>query len=208
VSDAYFREVLGVSSSATREDIKQAYRRLVMENHPDRFPADKKMLQELRVITLNEAYASLMSGMREARSEHKPDSRKNEPRRPRTTARAVGPHKDPAYAYYKQGFLHFSLAVHGIAEMNQKLAEQKLTGYKPYRVVQEFSNSLSLLGAAHGYFTRVVEEFAPSVWEADARTKLKRIERFTGLYRRILSNLGASVQIAHGAPKTPPAEPP
>jgi len=193
VSDAYFREVLGVSKSAEREEIKQAYRRLVMENHPDRFPADRKNLQELRVITLNEAYAFLMAEMREDRRERKSSTQGKEPTpaRPRSPATAVGRHKDPAYAYYKQGFLHFSLAVHGIAEMNQKLAEQKLTGYRPYRVTQDFANSLSLLGAAHGYFSRVVEEYAPSVWEADARTKLKRIERFTGLYRRILSNLGA-----------------
>jgi hypothetical protein len=193
VSDAYFREALGVSKSAEREEIKQAYRRLVMENHPDRFPADRKNLQELRVITLNEAYAFLMAEMREDGRERKScaQGKAPAPARQRTPATAVGRHKDPAYAYYKQGFLHFSLAVHGIAEMNQKLAEQKLTGYRPYRVAQDFANSLSLLGAAHGYFSRVVEEYTPSVWEADARTKLKRIERFTGLYRRILSNLGA-----------------
>jgi hypothetical protein len=191
VSDAYFREVLGVSKSAEREEIKQAYRRLVMENHPDRFPADRKNLQELRVITLNEAYAFLMAEMREDGRERKSGAQGKAPAPGRPPATAVGRHKDPAYAYYKQGFLHFSLAVHGIAEMNQKLAEQKLTGYRPYRVAQDFANSLSLLGAAHGYFSRVVEEYTPSVWEADARTKLKRIERFTGLYRRILSNLGA-----------------
>jgi curved DNA-binding protein CbpA len=184
---ARFRDVLGVATTATRDEIKQAYRRLVMENHPDRFAADRKDLQELRVIALNEAYSSLMS-------EEPAEKKKPEPPRPPRASKAekaVGPHKDPAYAYYKQGFLHFSLAVHGIAEMNQKLAEQKLTGFKPYRVTQDFTNGLALLDAAQGYFSRVVDDFAPCVWEADARTKLKRIERFTGLYRRILANLRA-----------------
>ena len=187
---ARFRDVLGVAATATREEIRQAYRRLVMENHPDRFPPDRKDFQELRVISLNEAYSFLMR-------EEPAEARRREPRQPLRTPRAskaaktVGPHKDPAYAYYKQGFLHFSLAVHGIAEMNQKLAEQKLTGFRPYRVAQDFTNGLALLDAAHGYFSRVVDEFAPCVWEADARTKLTRIERFSGLYRRILANLRA-----------------
>ncbi len=190
MSDAYFRDVLGVPPAATREDVKQAYRRLVMENHPDRFPPDRKTVQELRIITLNEAYASLMRGMR---GEAAAGPRNGQPvsAGPRPDLKAVGRHKDPAYAYYKQGFLHFSLAVHGIAEMNQELAKQKLTGFRPYRVSQETANSLSLLGAAHGYFTRVVADFSPNVWEADARVKLKRIERFTELYRRILANLEA-----------------
>ena len=184
--DAYFNDVLGVPKTASREEIKQAYRRLVMENHPDRFPAESKDLQELRIISLNEAYEALMREGAEA------DRRKRgSETRHSASATAVGRHKDPAYAYYKQGFVHFSLAIHGIAEMNQKLAAQKLTGFRPYRVTQEFANSLSLLGAAHGYFTRVVEDFSPNVWEADAKTKLTRIERFTELYKRILSNLGA-----------------
>jgi hypothetical protein len=34
-----------------------------------------------------------------------------------------------------------------------------------------------------------VEEHPRSVWSADAGAKLRRIERFTKLYRRILANL-------------------
>jgi hypothetical protein len=212
--DAHFRRILGISGKAGRQEIRQAYRRLVMENHPDRYPAGSKCMQELRVIMLNEAYHALMESMADdggrrtsgPRSAAEGDRRTGGDVRGRHAAevpvcaaeerpaKAVGRHKDPAYAYYKQGFLHFSLAVHGIAEMNQKLAAQKLTGFRPYRVTQDLANSLSLLGTAHGYFSRVVEEHAPCVWEADARVKLKRIERFTGLYRKILANLGAKAQ--------------
>jgi curved DNA-binding protein CbpA len=208
VSDSYFREIVGVDARATREEIKRAYRRQVMENHPDRFPPEKKSVQELKIITLTEAYTALMGAeetehLREEGGPRKgaatspgrgPAARKGPeaaaaPAGPPASP-AIGPHKDPAYAYYKQGFLNFSLAIHGIAEANQRVAEQKSPGFRPYRVAQDFANSLSLLRAAHGYFERVVEDHPGCVWEADARWKLKRIERFTKLYRRILSNLG------------------
>jgi hypothetical protein len=184
VNDDHFREILGIAKSATRQEIRQAYRRLVMENHPDRFPAERKSVQEIAVITLNEAYSALMSlpvAVPPAGSASASPS----------SGPAVGPHRDPAYAYYKQGFVNFSIAVRGIAEMNQAVAGKKLPSFTPrYRASQDVANSLGLLSAAHGYFSRVVERFPGSVWYADARVKLARIERFTRLYRRILSNLG------------------
>jgi len=64
MSDSYFREILGVPPDATREQIRQSYRLRVMENHPDRFPAERKHLQELATITLTEAYSALMSSAR------------------------------------------------------------------------------------------------------------------------------------------------
>ncbi len=158
------------------------------------------------LIALNEAYAHLMTriGVRPSGVRRKEGivecafgARGVEPA-PGAGARAsppaaarntIGRPKDPAYAYYKQGFLNYSLAVHGIAAANQIAARGKLPRFRPYRVSQDFANSLELLGAAHGYFTRVADEFPDSVWNADACVKLKRIERFTKLYRKILANV-------------------
>lgn len=187
MSDTYFREILCVAPSATREDIRRAYRKLVMENHPDRYPSDQKHIQELRLVTMTEAYRFLMT---ELTGPAAPPAPAAKPREASARSGQVARPRDPAYAYYKQGFINFSVAVHGIAEMNRIIAKQKATGFKPYRVAQDFANSLSLLDAAHGYFARVVEEYDDSVWSADSRAKLRRIERFTAIYKRILANMG------------------
>jgi hypothetical protein len=198
MSDLYFRQVLGVTESASREQVRQAYRRLVMDNHPDRFSAEKKPLQELAMMTLTEAYTALMSAPREMKA----------PARPRASARrekgesaapaaepALTAYKDPAYAYYKQGFINFSLAIHGIAEINRKIAAGRVPRFtRRYTAAEDIAGSLGFLRAAHGYFTRVVTEHTGSVWSADSRQKLRRIEQFTVIYRRILVNLGGKTE--------------
>jgi curved DNA-binding protein CbpA len=211
MSDIYFREILGVGAEATRAQIRQAYRKLVMENHPDRFPAEKKALQELATITLTEAYSALMGISADA-----PELRREKPAAERARpAQGNGPSagqageahngsgeqpaanqlapaslRDPAYAYYKQGFINFSLAIHGIAETNRKLAAGRVPRFtRRYTGAEDIASSLGLLRAAHGYFSRVVEDHPRSVWSADSRTKLWRIEHFTIIYRRILQNL-------------------
>jgi molecular chaperone DnaJ len=57
--------ILGVSREATQEEIKQAYRRLAREYHPDRHPGDKAI--EERFKEINEAYAVLSDPEKRAR---------------------------------------------------------------------------------------------------------------------------------------------
>jgi hypothetical protein len=185
-----------VAADATREQIRRAYRSRVMENHPDRFPADRKPLQELTTIALTEAYNALMGGVAERVPAEKaaPDAPRHAPARhapgiPGSAAALTLP-RDPAYAWYKQGFINFSLAIHGIAAVNRKIAAGRtLPSRRRFNTAEYFGASLAYLRAAHGYFSRVVEDYAGSVWEADSRFKLRRIEGLTAVYRRILRNV-------------------
>jgi len=140
------------------------------------------------MITLTEAYTALMSAPGPASPAPAPAPAPA----PTTssTLSALAYHGDPSYAYYKQGFINFSLAIHGIAEINQKIAAGRVPRFtRRYTAREDIASSLAFLRAAHGYFSRVVEEHQFSVWSADAAAKLRRIERFTKLYRRILVNL-------------------
>ena len=229
MNDSFFWRELGLEPGADRRQIKKAYWQLARKHHPDFFPEDRKAIQELKMIALNEAYAYLMGTMRvegdrgaglHAAGFRAADGMNTTHSTPGGTARHSGPdgglkvdtswsgpgaagvaepvsdrtdlgfHKDPSYAYYKQGFVHFSRAIHGIEALYQSLSQRRVVHFKPRDdAYQRFADGLVELRRAHEYFSRVVQEFEGSIWKHDASMKLRRIERFTGLYRRILGNL-------------------
>jgi curved DNA-binding protein CbpA len=194
VDDRYFWELLGLEPGTDRRALKRAYRQLARENHPDFYPPAEKALQGLRMITLNEAYAHLLR-----RAEAAPESKEAREAEPVSPAErpvpaapgaALGFHREPAYAYYKQGFVHYSKAIHGIQALYRSIRRLYPAHFNPRDDAYErFAGSLNELRRAHEYFRRVAEEHAQSVWAPDARVKLLRVERFSELYRRILRNL-------------------
>ncbi|MBA7542528.1 Chaperone protein DnaJ [subsurface metagenome] len=192
MTDNYFYNLLDVAPGATPEQVKHAFHNLARKNHPDFFPEEKKPLQEARMMALNEAYDYLLNRedqgfapQAESKVPHSdiPASKSNNS--------AVGFHKDPSYAYYKQGFVNYSRALNGIMSVYHIMDEKKIKRLDQGKgeMAERFINSLTLLRLAHGYFSRVVAEHTASMWRRDADIKLKKIERFTWLYRRILNNM-------------------
>jgi len=54
-----YYEILGVSKSASSEDVRKAYREMALKFHPDRVPAEQKKEAEERFKEVSEAYAVL-----------------------------------------------------------------------------------------------------------------------------------------------------
>ena len=60
-----YREILGVDSDASQDDIKKAYRRLAMKYHPDRtadLPDDERIQTEEKFKEVQKAYEGLKNG--------------------------------------------------------------------------------------------------------------------------------------------------
>ena len=59
-----YYEVLGVEKSASKEDIKRAYRKLAIKYHPDKNPGDKEAEEKFKEAT--EAYEVLSDDQKKA----------------------------------------------------------------------------------------------------------------------------------------------
>lgn len=195
----YYFDILGVKPSATIEDIKKAFRTLVRKNHPDVFPEDQKEFQELKMIQINEAYARLtenLEGMlgRDPKIEEYEIDKKifmNPEKIPKVSSmqNAVGFHRDIQYAYYKQGFDNFSKAVNGMRSMEWRIRLRNDMYY-----LRRFSSSLVFLRKADMYFSQLVNNYPESIWSYDAYIKIKRIEYFNMIYKKILSNIESKLK--------------
>lgn len=206
--------ILELEPGCTVADARASYRRLAKRNHPDLFPDEARSRQQLRMMRINEAYMIVLAELTESGSPTPaggewaaraggavgPDDaagafftawgEKAKPGEP-SPVTDVGTLRDPAYAYYKQGFRYFNL---GSTELFRKQApkirrslvtEGTADGY----ILRLALRALHYFERSYSYFLVVVERYPTSPWYADARWKLRRLEKFSAIYQRICENL-------------------
>lgn len=182
---------LGVEPGCTVDELRAVYRRLAKDNHPDLFPDDQRSRQQLKMMRINEAYMAVLAELTGTAGEPVRAPEPNVPPAAPRDQRSVGALRDPAYAYYKQGFRYFNM---GSTELSRKeapairrwlLAEGTADGY----ILRLALRALHYFERSYSYFLVVVDHYPLSPWAPDARWKLRRLEKFSAVYQRICENL-------------------
>merc|ERR1712168_1334745 len=102
-----FYQILGVTQSATQNEVKAAFRQKTLQNHPDKFPGDKSKEEEFKRI--NEAYQALArpSSRRKYNATNRQNTTGTSSRKERTKTKSTGPQHNPFDNYYKPNDSYF-----------------------------------------------------------------------------------------------------
>jgi len=201
--DLYYR-ILNIAPGATATELKDAYHRAAKRNHPDMYPEERRGVQQLAMMRINEAYLSITSG-----GGGSPDIGAEPPRTrsyaatsslsAQTPANLPATLKDPAYVYYRRGFDSFR---DGYSAMFRRDPREILRYLRETRTIDAYILKLTIRALQHfeqayRYFLIVVQEYPLSVWAYDSRWKLKRVETYNHVYHRICERLAENLSRAH-----------
>ena len=198
--DLYYR-ILNVDSGATAAELKDAYHRAAKRNHPDMFPEQRRGIQQLAMMRINEAYLSITSsrgGSPDIGAEPSPARGYATSAPPQSAQRATNlpaTLKDPAYVYYRRGFDSFR---DGYSAMFRRDPREILRYLRETRTIDAYILKLTIRALQHfeqayRYFLTVVQEYPLSVWAYDSRWKLKRVETYNHVYHRICERLAENL---------------
>jgi hypothetical protein len=204
--------ILGVPADADLDELKAAYHRAAKQTHPDLAPAARKRRAELKMMRINEAYMAILAERMRPGAAHRVEPRSAtaepgaarpqgpapgapDPRPPRTGKELARP-RDPGYTYYKLGFDFYRRGYTELYSKDPRIIRKQLAELKTY---DHYLLSLTISALKHfersyGYFSLVLEQAPESIWVADARAKLRKLEKFNRIYQRICENLSRSLR--------------
>lgn len=191
----YYR-MLHLNKDASLEEVKKAYHSMAKKNHPDLFPEKQRHIQQLKMMSINEAYMSIISHFKRMGSDiHRKDNRTDdEAYTSNTTISAdyqIGPLRDPAYTYYKRGFTHYTEGYRIFhSRFMLKKYSFKYINFNRDRL-QLAIQALQNFEKSYYYFMRVVSDYSESIWARDADIKIQVLEKFNMIYHKICKNLSA-----------------
>ncbi len=191
-----YYKILGVDELAGLKEIRAAYHSKARLYHPD-LPENMNILNNhLRMIQLNLAYNTLKSQFRNSLESTQPrHTAKPPPGEPVHYQQSeqkedLTLYKDPAYSYYKRGHLYYT-------KINPSrwvyLQEKELHDVEPSdhlvdEVIRRIEETIDFFPKAYYYFSIVASEYLTSWWYDDAKEKIRKIEKLTPIYMKILES--------------------
>jgi hypothetical protein len=208
--------ILGVPPQANLEELKAAYHRAAKQTHPDLAPPSGKRRCELKMMRLNEAYMAILAermradGAPGAAADPSaaapgrrggcgpaapPGAGAGDARPPRSGTEVARP-RDPGYTYYKLGFDYYRRGYTELYSKDPRIIRTQLAELKTYDhyLLTLTISALKHFERSYGYFSLVLEQAPESIWVADARAKLRKLEKFNRIYQRICGNLSRSLR--------------
>jgi curved DNA-binding protein CbpA len=192
----YYR-VLGITQSASLQEIRKAYHNKVRQFHPDLQENHGSEENHLRMVQINQAYCKLTKGLKAADgfgfSSDSKDGREDNNKGSaegleEVDPNALVPHKDPAYSYYKRGYRLFTKIHPSSWFWSNGLRD---SSHFPHKIdidamASSIERIIDLIPWAYYYFNIVVEEYPHSHWYVDSKYKIRKIERLAPIYMKIL----------------------
>ena len=167
----------------TVELVKKAYKKLLKKYHPDLNKNDLEYTE--KIIQINDAYQRLLKQLGKVSS----IKRNQKIQSDNINKEGIIQYKDQAYAFYKQGFIHFdkiTSLTDPISGLKLARAEATIKSNKITRQVEEDSEEIKELvskqlfhsSRAIYYFSIVRNEYSESNWAFDAHSKIIHIKKY------------------------------
>ncbi len=104
--------------------------------------------------------------------------------------------RDPAYSYYKRAFTFYQYGYMELFKKDPRIIRSQLAKLKTYDayILKLTIAALRYFEQSYRYFRKVIEEYPESIWINDSKVKLRKIEKYNGIYHKICTNLSRNLQ--------------